>query len=48
MENYLSEAFKSLDILDEDVFEVDKDGLTALKDFEDKDEDDKPRGILVC
>lgn len=40
MENYLSEAFKSLDILDEDVFEVDKDGLTALKDFEDKDEDD--------
>lgn len=40
MENYLSEAFKSLDILDEDVFEVDKDGLTALKNFEDKDEDD--------
>lgn len=40
MNNYLSEAFKKLDILDEDVFELDKDGLTALKDFEDSDEDD--------
>ena len=40
MSNYLSEAFKKLDILDEDVFELDKDGLTALKDFEDSDEDD--------
>lgn len=38
MSNYLSEAFKKLDILDEDVFEVDKDGLTALKDFEDSND----------
>ncbi len=38
---YLSEAFKRMDALDEDIFEVDKDGLTALKDFEDSsDEDD--------
>ena len=37
MSNYLSEAFKKLEILDEDVFDLDKDGLTALKDFEDKD-----------
>lgn len=40
MSNYLSEAFKKLDILDEDVFEVDKDGLTALKDFEDSDDEE--------
>lgn len=41
MSNYLSEAFKKLDILDEDIFEVDKDGLTALKDFEDSDDEEE-------
>lgn len=46
MSNYLSEAFKKLEILDEDVFDLDKDGLTALKDFEDKDEDDDSIAVI--
>jgi len=46
MSNYLSEAFKQLEILDEDVFDLDKDGLTALKDFEDKDEEDDSIAVI--
>lgn len=46
MSNYLSEAFKKLEILDEDVFDLDKDGLTALKDFEDKDEEDDSIAVI--
>lgn len=40
--NYLSEAFKRLEILDEDVFNLTKDGLEDLKDFEeDSDEEEE-------
>ncbi len=46
MSNYLSEAFKKLEILDEDVFDLDKDGLTALKDFEDEDEEDDSIAVI--
>lgn len=38
--NYLSEAFKQLEILNEDVFDLDKDGLEDLRDFQDKDEEE--------
>ena len=38
MKNYLTEAFKKLDILDEDVFDIDSKGIAELKDFEDTDE----------
>ena len=41
MNNYLSEAFKQLDVLDEDVFELDKDGIRELKDFEDASDDEE-------
>ena len=34
----LSEAFKQLDMLTEETFSIDKDGLEELKDFEEKDE----------
>lgn len=40
MTNYLSEAFKELDILNEDVFDLDKDGLEDLRDFQDEDEEE--------
>lgn len=38
--DYLSEAFKQLEILNEDVFDLDKDGLEDLKDFQDEDEEE--------
>ena len=39
--NYLSEAFQKLeDILDEDVFDLDKDGLEDLRDFQDESEEE--------
>lgn len=38
MKNYLTEAFKKLDILDEDVFDIDSKGIAELKDFDDGDE----------
>ena len=38
--NYLSEAFKQLEILNEDVFDLDKDGLEDLRDFQDEDEEE--------
>lgn len=34
----LSEAFKQLDMLTEETFSIDPDGLEELKDFEEKDE----------
>ena len=34
--NYLSEAFKQLEILNEDVFDLDKDGLEDLEIFKMK------------
>ena len=37
MNNYLTEAFKKLDVLNEDVFEVDDEGIAQLKDFEIED-----------
>ena len=37
---YLSEAFKELKILDEDVFDLDKEGLEDLRDFQDEDEEE--------
>ena len=39
MSQYLSEAFKSLDSLNEDVFSVDENGLQDLVKFEEEDED---------
>lgn len=39
MNQYLSEAFKSLDILNEEVFSVDENGLKDLVTFEENDED---------
>lgn len=38
--DYLSEAFKQLEILNEDVFDLDKDGLEDLKDFQDETEEE--------
>ena len=38
MPNYLSEAFKRLSILNEDTFEMDDDGISALRDFTDEDD----------
>ena len=38
--DYLSEAFKQLEILNEDVFDLDKDGLEDLRDFQDEDEEE--------
>ena len=37
----LSEAFRKLTILDEDVFSIDKDGIEELKEFEDESEETK-------
>lgn len=37
---YLSEAFKELKILDEDVFDLDKEGLEDLRDFQDEAEEE--------
>ena len=37
---YLSEAFKELKILDEDVFDLDKEGLEDLRDFQDESEEE--------
>ena len=45
MPNYLSEAFKRLSILNEDTFEMDDDGISALRDF--TDEDDKEDSLTV-
>ena len=39
MNQYLSEAFKSLDSLNEDVFSINEDGLQDLVKFEEEDED---------
>ena len=36
----LSEAFKQLDCLNEDVFEVSDKGIEELKDFRDSDDSD--------
>lgn len=38
--NYLSEAFKKLDVLDEDVFDVDAKGLRDFEEFKDNDDTD--------
>lgn len=38
--NYLENAFKKLSIIDEDVFELDKEGITDLKDFIDDGEEE--------
>ena len=46
MKNYLTEAFKKLDVLDEDVFELDDDGIAQLKDFEIKSEEDDTVSII--
>lgn len=37
---YITEAFKRLNMLDEDVFDVTDDGIQELKDFEDDSEED--------
>lgn len=39
-ENYLTEAFKSLSLLNEDTFNVNKEGIKELSDFEEKDKKD--------
>lgn len=39
-ENYLTEAFKSLSLLNEDTFNVNKEGIKELSDFEEKDKND--------
>ena len=44
--NYLAEAFKKLNILDEEVFEVDTDGLSKLKKFEDDSVKDKTVTVI--
>lgn len=38
--NYLSEAFKKLDVLDEDVFDVDAKGIRDFEEFRDNDDTD--------
>ena len=38
--NYLSEAFKKLDVLDEDVFDVDSKGIRDFEEFRDNDNTD--------
>lgn len=40
MKNYLTEAFKKLDVLNEDIFELDDEGIAQLKDFEVESEND--------
>jgi hypothetical protein len=42
----LSEAFKQLDMLTEETFSLDKDGLEELKDFEEKDEVTETEDII--
>ena len=37
MANYIAEAFKKLDCLDEELFELSKEGTEKLKDFLDDD-----------
>lgn len=38
--NYLSEAFKKLDVLDEDVFDIDTQGIKDFEEFRDNDDTD--------
>ena len=39
--SYLTEAFKQLNIIDEDLFPTDSEGLNKLKDFMKSDIDDE-------
>ena len=41
--SYLTEAFKQLNIIDEDLFPTDSEGLNKLKDFMKSDIDDEGR-----
>ena len=43
---YITEAFKRLNMLDEDVFDVTDDGIQELKDFEDDSETDETVDII--
>lgn len=43
---YITEAFKRLSMLDEDVFDVTDDGIQELKDFEDDSETDETVDII--
>lgn len=38
--SYLTEAFKELKVLDEEVFDVTDDGIEALSDFQSADKAD--------
>ena len=40
MSNYLTEAFRSLEVLDEEVFDTTIDGFKELRDFEDENEEE--------
>ena len=46
MSNYLREAFKELELLDEEVFPFDKDGAAELKNFMDGDITDDTESII--
>ena len=46
MRNYLKEAFKQLDLLNEDVFPVDKDGMDKLQKFLDGDTTDTTETVI--
>ena len=46
MSNYLREAFKELELLDEEVFPFDKDGAEALQKFMDGDITDDTESII--
>lgn len=46
MRNYLKEAFKQLDLLNEDVFPVDKDGMDKLQKFLDGDTIDNTETVI--
>ena len=38
---HLTEAFKKMDLLNEDTFEITNDGLEKLKEFENQEFDDR-------
>ena len=44
---FLSEAFKKLNILGEDIFNVDDDGIKDLREFEKASEEEENTSISV-
>ena len=45
--DYINEAFRSLDLLTEDVFKADSEGINELSDFMSSDVDDTEETISI-